>query len=222
MKKAYRHFCKYVNGTRGVISILLCLVLCPFLSLSFLLVESSRYQQAAETLGEVNNNAAMSTLADKDSYLFDRFGLFAASQEGSIDAKYQGYLQKNWGVMGAGATLNGASVNLDYSLSLLDPDVLQQEIMEFSELNVSTQIASDGLDLDKLIDTLESIGDLDKIKKSLQAISATADVASATVDLIENVDKLLTALTAYNTKYSTYVSAHDAFVTAAMDLQGKR
>lgn len=219
MKKAYRHFCKYVNGARGIISILLCLVLCPFLSISFLLVESSRYQQAIQTLDEVNNNAAMSTLADKDSYLFERFGLFGTSQEGSIDAKYQSYLQKNWGVLGAGAKLNSAIVNLNYSLSLNNPDVLQKEILEFSELNVSTQMVADYLDLDKLISTLESLGDLKKIRKSIEAISAGADAAAAAVDLVKNADTLLTSLNSYAGKYNTYVLTHSEFLKAALDLQ---
>jgi len=219
MKSARENKHKYINGTKGVISLLLCFVMCPFLTIALTLVESARYQQALESLNEVNNSASMSTLADMDSYLEKRFGLLAVSQDGSIDANYQKYLQMNWGAMGDGAKLNSASVNSENSLSLTDKTVLKQQILEFSELTVSSEVVADGLDLTELIATLEKIGDLEAIKKSFDAISATAKVASAAADLVKNVNDILVALADFGTKYSTYISTHDEFLTAALDLQ---
>lgn len=219
MKLAHRTKKKIEKGTQGAISILLCLVLCPFLTISLMLVEASRYQQAIETLNEVNNSATLSTLANMDSYVQERFGFFATSQEEDVSSVYQRYLASNWGVLGAGATLNTASVNFDSSLSLASKEVLKQQILEFSELTVATEVVVEGLDLEQLIETLESLGDLDAISKSFEAVSATADVATAASDLVKNVNDTLAALTTYSQKYTAYYEAHAAFLAAAMDLQ---
>lgn len=219
MKSAHRQKHTFLNGTKGVISLLLCLVMCPFLTIALTLVESSRYQQAIETMNEVNNSAALSTLADKDSYLNERFGFLAASQDGSIDAKYQKYLQANWGAMGSGGTLNSASINFESTLSLGSQEVLKQQIVEFSELTVASKIVVDGLDLNELIAAIEALGNFEAIMDSLNAISATANVASATADLVKNINNILTALSDYETKYSAYLAAHNAFLDATVAMQ---
>lgn len=210
---------KFLNGTKGVISLLLCLVMCPFLTIALVLTESSRYQQAIETLNEVNNSAAMSTLGNTDEYLKDRFGLLATSQEGSVDATFQKYLQSNWGVLGAGATLNSGSVDFESSLSLLSQETLKQQIMDFAELTVASELVVDALDLSELMDAIKGLGSIDAIMNSLNAITKTAEVASASADLVRNVNTLLTALADYTTKASVYSTARTEFLNATMDLQ---
>jgi hypothetical protein len=219
MKSGLRVKLSFINGTRGVISLLLCLVMCPFLTIALVLTESSRYQQAVETLNEVNNSAAMSTLGNTDEYLKERFGLFATSQEDSVDATFQKYLQSNWGVLGDGATLNTGSVDFESSLSLLSQETLKQQILDYSELTVASELVVDALDLAELMEAIKGLGNIDAIMRTLNSVTKAAEVATATAEFVENVDKVLTALADYTTKYSAYTSARDAYITAAKDLR---
>ena len=77
--KRFSH--RYINGTKGVISIFLAICMLPGLSINFLLIEAVRYQSAIEMLEELIDNAGLSTLADYDSYMEERFGLLSLSQK---------------------------------------------------------------------------------------------------------------------------------------------
>lgn len=210
---------KVINGTKGVISLLLCLVMCPFLTLALVLVESSRYQQACQTLAEVNNCAALSTLSDMDTYLYERFGFLATSQEGNIDDKYKKYLQSNWSSMGAGGTVNSASINFQSSLSFESQAVLKQQMIEFSELTVASELVVDTLDLSELMDALEKFGDFEKIMDTLSAITKTAEVAQALYDLVTNIELAMTLINTYGSEHTTYVNSYNEFISATETLK---
>jgi len=87
------------------------------------------------------------------------------------------------------------------------------------EMTVASQVAFDAVDLQDLIDKIESIGNLDTITKSCKIISATSDVVSAGVEVVKNTDKLLEDLAAFDTKHTSYITAHDEFLKAIQDLQ---
>lgn len=210
---------KYVNGTKGVISLLLCLVLTPFLTIALVLVESSRYQQAIETLNEVNNSASLSTLASLDSYVDQRFGLLAVTQDPDSAGDYSKYMQSNWSVMGNGAALNSASIDYSKSLSLMDKDVLKQQMVEFGELTVASELVVEGLDLDKLIEALETLGNLEELTKKVETVGVTTEVVQAVADVVTSTSDTMTTLASYDTKLAAYQKAHDEFLTAVMDLQ---
>ena len=74
-----QHTC--INGTKGVISLFLACLMLPFAYMADLLVESGRYSEAMSMAEQAVANAEMSTLADYDEYLMNRFGLAAVSQE---------------------------------------------------------------------------------------------------------------------------------------------
>lgn len=83
---------KWIKGTRGAISLLLALLLLPFYSLAAVLVEAGRYQSAVRALDGALGSSAFSVLANYDSYLKERFGLLALSQDGDLTNSAMGYL----------------------------------------------------------------------------------------------------------------------------------
>ena len=91
-KRIRQFFNKYINGTKGVISLFLALVMLPFTSTALIIVESARYQNAIELVDEMLDCIGLSSIADFDSYLEDRFGLLAMSQETTPTANYNKYL----------------------------------------------------------------------------------------------------------------------------------
>lgn len=85
---------KYVNGTKGMISIFLALVMSPLLSVSLLLVESARYQSTIQMVEEIMDCAGFSSLAEYDEYLDSRFGTMAVSQKEDINSTFSNYMKK--------------------------------------------------------------------------------------------------------------------------------
>ena len=91
---------KYINGARGAVSLLLVLTMSPLLSISLVLVESARYQDAIESMQEIIDISSFSALANYDSYLDERFGLLTISQDLDIDDSFNQYLEKNVNALG--------------------------------------------------------------------------------------------------------------------------
>lgn len=83
---------KYINGTQGVISLFMAIVMLPFSSTALLIVESARYQSAIEIVDEMLDCIGFSSIAEYDSYLEERFNVLAMSQELTPQQRYEGYL----------------------------------------------------------------------------------------------------------------------------------
>ena len=84
----------WINGTRGAISLLLACLLLPFFSLAAVLVEAGRYQSAVKSLDGALGSSTISTLAQYDGYLKDRFGLLAVSQDSDLTDTTASYLNR--------------------------------------------------------------------------------------------------------------------------------
>lgn len=209
-----RWFHRYINGTKGVISILLALLMTPMLSVALILVEAARYQSAVETLEELLDSAGLSTLANYDSYLEDRFGLLAVSQDGDLSDTFSGYLEKNIALEGDGVTLDEISAEGAYSLG--STGVLKQQLLEYSEIIVPAQMAYDGLDVQNKINDLRGkfSGKLEKISKNAQL---TTDCASLASDFGSAIEKMSSA----QEKYEAVGTAKTAYRTAYEELQTK-
>ncbi len=206
-----RWFHRYINGTRGAISVLLALLMTPMLSIALILVEAARYQGAVETLEELLDSAGLSVLADYDSYLEDRFGLLAVSQDGDLSGTLSGYREKNIALEGGGVTLDEVSAEGVYSLG--STGVLKQQLLEYSEIIVPAQMAYDVLDVNSLIEKLEGgfSGKLEKIRKTSQIAT---DVASLISDFSSAVEKMSSAQDKYETvgtKKEEYKAAYKTF-----------
>ena len=93
-KRAHR----WINGTRGAISLMLAALMLPFYSLAAILIETQRYQSSVRALDELLGTSSISVLANYDTYLHDRFGLLAVAQspeENALSASLLSYLNKN-------------------------------------------------------------------------------------------------------------------------------
>lgn len=217
LKKVNGFFKKYINGTKGAISLLLVLVMSPLLSISLILVESARYQNAVELMQEIADSSAFSTLANYDSYLDERFGVLSVSQDADINTAFTSYLSKNVDILGSNVTVNSQSAKGEFALS--NTEVLKQQILEYSEISVVAEAMTNIADLDELLKELEKVLDMKDINDEIRA-------ANAGVDLAKEIEKLLEAIIKandqYNNKYypalTSYQDAYSDFETKLIEL----
>ena len=74
IKRVIHRRYKYINGTKGVISIFLALVILPFTTIAGSLVNAARVNSAVAIFDEALCNASNSTLGTYDKFLRKRFG----------------------------------------------------------------------------------------------------------------------------------------------------
>jgi len=209
-KRVGTFFNRYINGTKGAVSLLLALVVSPLLSTALLLVESARYQNVVELIEEIMDSSAFSALAEYDSYLDERFGLLSVSQGTDINATFADYLTTNVDAVGSSVSLNSYSASGQFALS--NTDVLKQQLLEYSEITVAAEVVTEGFDVDKLLEELVKALELDEIQEEIEAVTSGAEVASEVEKLIEAIidakkqftDKYQPALTAYRNAYTKF------------------
>ncbi len=197
---------KIINGTKGVISLLLCLLVTPVLTISASLIEFSRYQNAQSVLNELMDSAALSTLSNFDPYLQNRFGLFAVSQDCDINATYRDNLLKNRSVIEGLYVADG--VTAEGFLPLSKTDVIRRQLLDFSEGTVLSEVLLEDLNLQQLLDELEKlmnigglIDTLGKMNDMTTKIKELVESGEAFVDTLENIEYLVGELVGdYNTK----------------------
>lgn len=220
LKRIKVSFHKYINGTKGAVSLLLALIMSPLLSIALLLVESSRYQDAAQLTGEIVDCSVFSTLADYDSYLDERFGLLSISQECDINSVFADYLDENVSALGKSISINSHSATGEYALS--DTDILKQQLLEYSEISVAAEVVTEGIDLDELLSKLEKALDMTELKEEVEAVNAGVDLAAEIEKLLEGItdaknhydSKYAPALSAYKESYNDFEEKADDLITA--------
>lgn len=173
---------KYIKRSKGVISIFLCLILTPCMSLASALIEYSRYQGTMQTTREIVNVSDMATMSNYDEYLLDRFGLLAVSQEENISKNFNKYFDKNVDLLGKAINIENKDVKGTVPLS--DNEVMKQQLLDFGETTVLTDSLLEDFGLEDL---------LKKIDKS-NTISQLSDKASKTVELIDSVEDLVKSI----------------------------
>ena len=138
---------KWINGTRGALSLILALLLLPFFSLAAVLVEAGRYQSAVKTLDEVLGSSAISTLANYDGYLLDRFGLLSLSQDNEPTDTLNTYFSGTELIDLKSISMDGSpTVTGQYPLSNLS--TLRRQVLETSKYTVPAKVAVDFLNLE--------------------------------------------------------------------------
>ena len=223
LRKVYKNiksfFRKYINGAKGAVSLLLVLVMSPLLSISLLLVESARYQDAMQLMEEVINSSAFSTLAGYDSYLDERFGLLSIAQDTNVSAVFSEYLDYNVSALGESVDIDSKTITGKYPLS--NTGILKQQILECGEISVASKIVIDGIDLEDLLDKLKEALGLDKIEKEIEAVNASVELGTEIEKLIEGIDdakkqynKYASELANYKAKYSEFETKGVALVNA--------
>lgn len=179
---------KLKKGFMGSISILLCLLMTPFLSIALGLVEYSRYQQVLEITDELYELTGISTLSDYDDYLNRRFGLLAMSQEGDTSAQTAELLEENIKALGKQVTLGEATAVGKYSLG--NTNVLRKQIVDISELTSTAAI----IDVDfKLNELLQKLSVVDQFQEIMDKIQRLADLTDKLKDAVNALKELKSA-----------------------------
>ncbi|MBQ8802268.1 MAG: hypothetical protein IJZ53_01345 [Tyzzerella sp.] len=213
-KKKRKH--KYINGTKGVISIFLCLIMTPVLSLASVLIEFSRYQNTEAIFQEVMDCASLSTMANYDSYLEERFGLFAVSQDCNINETYKNSLLQNSLVM-EGITL-GTDITATGMLPLSDTDIIKRQILDFSESTVLTEIILEDLQLQALLDELDKIMAIGGLTQTLTDMNT---MTTKIKELVQSGETLVGQLESAVNQVETVKNDANAFAKAIADLYQK-
>lgn len=177
------------RGARGAISILLCLLLSPFVTVTLGLVEYARYQQVVELCDEVYELTGISILSDYDPYLHDRYGLLAINQSTDMSTVGVSLLEDNIEMLGNQVELDSLSV--DGSLPLSNVDMLQQQVVDISELTASTAVLAKDL---KLEDLLEQLAGMSGVEDFLNTVDSLAELSDAIREAVEKLEALKTAV----------------------------
>lgn len=212
-------FLRYVNGTKGVISLFLVFIMLPFLSIALLLVESARYQHAYELVNEIMDSAGLSTEADFDSYLDERFGLIATTQERNPTDNYIKYLEMNAATLSNSITLKSVSAKGRFPLS--DKEVFVQQALEFSELSAGIKAGEEFLKVDEFLDKLYEKFKMEEFNKLIDNTEKVAKAADKAAKVLEAVKTYLEDYPTYTSDRSTYESNCSDFYTKASNLVTK-
>lgn len=174
---------------KGSISIFLAFLMSGILSLSALLVESGRYQEARQQLEESCINSAVSLLACFDSDLESRFGLYGIDSETISSDVFLNYLLFNSDATDSGVysannisqlyTVTSGQYELKYDLA--NYQVLKRQLLEYEKYRVPLNMASDMFDVDKMIKEFKK--NIEKaipgLKKMLTICDSISDIAEA-------------------------------------------
>ncbi len=216
---------KYINGKKGVISILLAALLVPSILLTDALVETSRYHAVVSTVDRIMDSAATSTLANYDDYLLNRFGLPAITQNEDFGQIFEYYYKSN-STSGLNAwDQKGISVEGKYALS--DLTVLEHEITEFSKYTVPADIAASTV-MSSLEDLLGELDGLKAFKTNMDTATDTVDAISAVVDAAEALEKLQSTAedvenkkNAYEGRFNDFKNSIGTLAAAIADVESK-
>lgn len=201
------------KGFMGSISILLCILLTPFLSVTLALVEYSRYQQVMELTDEVLELTGLSVLADYDPYIHSRFGLLATSQDGEFAEGAAELLENNIKVMGNQVTLENPSFKGE--LSLANVETLRQQVVDFSELTATTAVMAEDLKLEDLLQKLKST---EQFQSIMNTVGSLADLADALTTAVEKLEKLESSLEKVQSSVNSAVSTANKLATKMAEL----
>lgn len=201
-----------MRGTRGAISILLCLLLTPFVSVTLGLVEYARYQQVVALCDEVYELTGMSLLTDYDPYLQERFGLLATNQQGNLGTDGVQLLEENMKLLGNQVTLGNPSVQ--GTLALSNEAMLRRQVVDVSEMTATTALLAKDL---KLEDLLDKLAELQGVGNFLGTVSSLAGLSDALRVAVEELEDLQQAANALNTGV---VEAKATATTLASNLAG--
>lgn len=178
---------------KGSISIMLSFILSGVMSLAALLAESGRFQNAKQQLDEASLNSALSILANYDSDLEKRFGLYGIDSTKLSEEEYLKYLLFN-----SDATESGAYAGNNFSqlyhvtsgmsemkYDLANYQVLQRQMLEYEKYRGPINIAEELLDVEKMLEELKK-----NIEKAIPGLEKMLEVCGAVADIADAIKKL--------------------------------
>lgn len=208
---------RYINGTKGVISLFLALLLIPFTMIAGSLVNAARVDSAVAIFDEALCNSSNSTLGTYDSFLRERFGLLAISQNTSgrgegytvndlISETFDYYMEQNLGALSNTYVSSESNVTGVYPLA--NKDVLLYQVLEYSKYTVPAKLVSDGLSINDIIASFENRFPGSRV---LDLITSGTGAAESLMDLGTHIEELKDAIDDEVEKTSTYNSAYIDF-----------
>lgn len=205
---------------KGAITIFLLLLMTPFVTIAFALLELGRYENTVLQLDEAMGVSTMSLLANYDKYLQDRFGLYACTQSQDLNSLYQVYMEENLnGLRFTTSAIKGTSVTGIYSLGSNNGDVLRKQIDEYMMLNGPQTMISEIFNLSSLLgcfDQLDSLGKLLKIAgNGVDTANDALDIAQSAEDMKNLSDEITNLIPTYNTDYDNFKNSVNAMLTKA-------
>lgn len=209
---------KYLNGSKGVISIFLACMMLPFAYMADLLVESGRYNESMSMAEQALANAEMSTMSDYDEYLMNRFGLAAVSQETECSAALNRYLNKSYKSMASGSNIEVKSV--DGTLSLNDNEALMRQVEEASKYSLPAYYA--GNTINALLDKIRECKVGKQLEFLMEVLGSAAKVADSIVLLFKAYKDLYKSSEAVKTNVNKYVTRYTKLVSAVDDVASKK
>ena len=180
---------KFVKSANGAISIFLCLLLTPFLTVALALVEYVRYQEVIAVVDQVYELTGISVLADYDSYIHNRFGLLATTQDTELDEGIDDIFNTNAQLLGNQIQIENTAVA--GSLSLAEAEVLRRQVLDFSEMTATAAVILDDFKLQELLDKLEN---LEAFETVMNTVGDLADTAASLNTLVESAQTLVDTL----------------------------
>lgn len=223
--KAVRFLKRYVNGTKGVISIFLAILMVPFVSIAGMLINAGRINSAVAIFDEALCNASNSTLGTYDEFLRSRFALMAISQDTSnnnvpatgsysadtfIDDLFNYYMEKNVGSLSS--TYNTTNTNAVGLYQLANTSVLEASVLQASKFTVPAKLVADWGSIDEIIDKITK--PFSWVSKIGDFVSAGADTASSIKAFIDAKDEAEKKITACETAITYYDNAYNSFMSA--------
>lgn len=226
---------KYFNGTRGVISIFLALLLVPFTSIAGALINAARINSAVAIFDEALCNASNSTLGTYDEFLKKRFGLLAMSQDVSetgnnlnqytvsdlISETFSFYLEENLKTL-SNTYITSESESMGV-YPLADTDVLMYQVLEYGKYSVPAKLVTEGLSIEDLLRRLENsipgFGYLDFCTSILDLGESIYSCAQSFDELKKSVEKEEQVLVQYNNLYNSFSNNISNYQTTKQQME---
>lgn len=215
-KKVKMFLRKYFNGTRGMISLFLALVMTPFLSCALILVESTRYQNAVQNIEMVMDSSAFSTLAGYDTFLEKRFGLLSVSQEEAISDVFAAYMKASESLTKQDYTASANTAEGLFALS--DTTVLREQLVEVGETASVMEAVWNAADMADQLKKLKKNLKLDGLDKISKGVETYSTVANDAIKVVKDIDAAVGYYNSvYSSKLSTYKTAVPVLPNKAQD-----
>jgi len=215
MKKRLKKFLSpYLNcSSKGAISLFMALLMTPFLEIAMILVETGRYNSAVSILDEAMGVSSVSTLADMDPYLHERWGLLALDQGTNLRDTYQEHLSVNAGILGDTIELQGIDVQGIYPLN--ENALLHGQLLEYAKLNAPVTLAAELGNITELLEGLERMKDLGAL---FNLMTSGINALDAGITLVESAGELKKSAKDLQSLSDSYENSFAGFRTAVAGL----
>lgn len=216
MKKGKLHIKRKIKKfSNGAISIFLCILMTPILSLTLSMVEYARYQEVISITKELMELTGVSVTADYDVYLHDRFGLLATTQDGDVSDGVSELLLYNISSLGNQVDITDGSVGVSGRYALSDTEILKKQMVAVSELTGPSAVILEDLKLEQLLEQLNQLQTFANLTTTFQNMTA---VTTALTEAINALEELKDAISGFKDALSESTRCAQEFTTRLNDL----